>query len=74
MMVYNTRDYWVFGLHPSCGILKNTTFRKLNLFPSLVYGVADPCSVDSVRNSYPQLLDLSLAKGPYRAGVSHPFT
>jgi hypothetical protein len=23
-MVYNTRNYWVFGLHPSSGILKNT--------------------------------------------------
>jgi hypothetical protein len=24
MMVYNTMIYWVFGLCPSCGILKNT--------------------------------------------------
>jgi hypothetical protein len=29
MMIYNTRDYWVFGLSPSSGILKKTTFRKL---------------------------------------------
>jgi hypothetical protein len=28
-MVCNTRDYWVFGLCPSSGILKNTTFREL---------------------------------------------
>jgi hypothetical protein len=35
-MVYNTQDYWTFGLCPSSIILKakkNTTFRKLNLFP-----------------------------------------
>jgi hypothetical protein len=32
-MVNNTQDYWVFGLCPSSGILKNTTFRKLDLFP-----------------------------------------
>jgi hypothetical protein len=36
-MVYNTQNYWVFGLCPSSGILEtieNTTFRKLDLFPS----------------------------------------
>jgi hypothetical protein len=33
-MVYNTQKYWVFGLFPSSGILENTTFRKLDLFPS----------------------------------------
>jgi hypothetical protein len=33
-MVYKTQDYWVFGLCPSPGILKNTTFQKLDLFPS----------------------------------------
>jgi hypothetical protein len=33
-MVYNTQNYWGFGLIPSSGILENTTFRKLNLFPS----------------------------------------
>jgi hypothetical protein len=33
-MVSNTLDYWVFGRFPSSGILKNTTFRKLDLFPS----------------------------------------
>jgi hypothetical protein len=30
----NSQNYWVFGLFPSSGILENTTFRKLNLFPS----------------------------------------
>jgi hypothetical protein len=33
-MVYNTQNYWVFGLSPSSDILENTTFRKLDLFPS----------------------------------------
>jgi hypothetical protein len=28
------QNYWVLGLFPSSGILENTTFRKLNLFPS----------------------------------------
>jgi hypothetical protein len=27
-MVYNTMDYWVFGLRPSSGILKNITFLE----------------------------------------------
>jgi hypothetical protein len=40
-MVYATRDYWVFGLCPSSGILKNTTFRKLGLFPSSGEGLGD---------------------------------
>jgi hypothetical protein len=31
-MVYNTQDYWVFGLCPSSGTLKNM-FQKLDLFP-----------------------------------------
>jgi hypothetical protein len=34
-MVYNTRDYWVFGFRPSSNILKNKIFQKLDLFPSL---------------------------------------
>jgi hypothetical protein len=39
MMVYNTQRYWVFRLCPSSGNFlnnngKNTTFRKLDLFPS----------------------------------------
>jgi hypothetical protein len=33
----NTQNYWGFGLFPSSGALgsRNTTFRKLDLFPSL---------------------------------------
>jgi hypothetical protein len=30
-MVYNTQNYWIFGLFPSSGILENTAFRKLHL-------------------------------------------
>jgi hypothetical protein len=32
--VFFSQKYWVFGLFPSSGILENTTFRKLDLFPS----------------------------------------
>jgi hypothetical protein len=31
-MVCNTPDYWVFGLCPTSGILKDTTIQKLDLF------------------------------------------
>jgi hypothetical protein len=33
-MVYNTQNYWVFGLFPSAGILETRKhdFRKLDLF------------------------------------------
>jgi hypothetical protein len=37
-MVYYTHNYWVFGLFLSSGILRNTTFRKLDLFPTLGEG------------------------------------
>jgi hypothetical protein len=33
-MVYNTQEYRVFGLFLSSDILKKTTFRKRDLFPS----------------------------------------
>jgi hypothetical protein len=33
-MMYDTQNYWVFGLFTSAGILENTTIRKLDLFPS----------------------------------------
>jgi hypothetical protein len=36
MMVYNNRNYWVFKLRPSSGILKgtleNTKFQEVDLF------------------------------------------
>jgi hypothetical protein len=35
-MVYNTQDYWDFGLPTSSGSLKNTTSRKLDMFSSSV--------------------------------------
>jgi hypothetical protein len=39
----------VFGLFPSSGILENTTFQKLDLFPSSVEGGGE---------------DIALSKGP----------
>jgi hypothetical protein len=50
-MVYNTQNYGGFGLRPSSGILNNTTFRKLDLFPSSDEGVGDTYSVRSVRKT-----------------------
>jgi hypothetical protein len=35
-------DYWDFGICISSGILKNTTFRKLDLFPSSGWGGGTP--------------------------------
>jgi hypothetical protein len=31
---YSSKNYWIFGLFLSSGILENTTFLKLDLFPS----------------------------------------
>jgi hypothetical protein len=54
----NTRRLLVFGLCPSSGILKNTTFRKLDLFPCSGEEVRYTYSVGSVRNrKYIQNLD-----------------
>jgi hypothetical protein len=33
--VVSTRDWRVFGLSPLSGIVRNTTFRNLDLFPSV---------------------------------------
>jgi hypothetical protein len=33
--------YWIFGLGLSSGILKDTSFRKLGVFPSPGEGVVD---------------------------------
>jgi hypothetical protein len=48
-MVYDTRNYRVFGLHTSFGIQKNTTFPKLGLFPSSGVEVGVTYSVGSAR-------------------------
>jgi hypothetical protein len=32
--IFDTRNFWVSGLYPPSGVWKNTTFRKLDLFPS----------------------------------------
>jgi hypothetical protein len=52
-MAHNTQNYWGFGLCPSSGILENrkqTTFRKLDLFPSSGEG-GDTYSFGSFRKS-----------------------
>jgi hypothetical protein len=54
--MFNSQNYWVFGLCPSSGILKSK-FRKLDLFPSSGEGVEGTYFVGSIRNSYPQSLD-----------------
>jgi hypothetical protein len=46
----NKENYWVFGLFPSSGILENTMFRKLDLFPSSGEGGGeDSYSVGALR-------------------------
>jgi hypothetical protein len=44
-MACNSQGYWVSGLCPLPGILKNTAFWKLDLFPSSDEGVGDTYSV-----------------------------
>jgi hypothetical protein len=48
------QNYWVFGLFPSSGILESTTFRKLDLFPSLGEGRGEdtPSPEDGKRSSF----------------------
>jgi hypothetical protein len=42
-------DHWVFGLGPF-GTLENTTFRELDLFPSVSQGVGGTCYRSNFRN------------------------
>jgi hypothetical protein len=44
-MVFNIGDYWAYGLCPFSRILKNTTFRKLDLFPSSDEGMWTPTNL-----------------------------
>jgi hypothetical protein len=49
-------DYWVFGFYPSSGVIKNTTFLKMDLFSSSGEGMGDTYSTGSCRkNSLPSL-------------------
>jgi hypothetical protein len=47
----------VFGLYPSSGIVRNTNFRTLDLFPSSDEEVADTYSVESIRKSWSHSLN-----------------
>jgi hypothetical protein len=68
-MVYNTQNYWDLGLFPLSGILENTTFRKLDLFPSSdEVGREDTYSVGPLR----KWLRSALSKGPSWVGVFSP--
>jgi hypothetical protein len=52
-VINNTQNYCFFLLFPSSGILENTTFRKLDLFPSSDEGGGeDTYSVGPLRKSY----------------------
>jgi hypothetical protein len=53
-MVCNTQKYWDYGLYPSSGVpgSRNTTFRKLHLFPSSgERGVEDTYSIGPLRDN-----------------------
>jgi hypothetical protein len=52
--MYNTRGCWDFGLYLSSGILKNTAFQKLDLFPSSDEREGDSYSVGSSKKSLPR--------------------
>jgi hypothetical protein len=47
-MVYDTRDYVIFGLCPLPSILKNVAFRNLDVLPSLGDGVGDTIAAGSI--------------------------
>jgi hypothetical protein len=55
--VVDAHDYGILGLCPSSGVVKNTAFRKLDLFPSSGEVVGDTYPVDCVRKCQPQLLN-----------------
>jgi hypothetical protein len=48
-MVYDTQDYWAFGLCLSSSVLKSVPFRKLDPFPSSGGGGGNAYSTVSVR-------------------------
>jgi hypothetical protein len=55
-MVYNTQDYWAFGLCPFSGILKtqkNTLFWKLDQFLSLGGRWESPTLFDPLERTKP---------------------
>jgi hypothetical protein len=76
-----THDYWVFGHWPSSGILKNTTYWKLDLFPSSGKVWETPTLLGlleraNLKHCNPVTITiqgvwLAVSNGPNRVGVSH---
>jgi hypothetical protein len=70
-MVYNTQNYWGFGLLPSSGILENTKFRKLDLRTE-----TDPVSETSCSLEYQTMEKVSKSSNSVRicmVWTSHHF-
>jgi hypothetical protein len=61
--INDPRNYWVFGLCPSSGILKNATFRKLDPFPSSGERVGTPALLSLSINGpvVPKPLNISVS-------------
>jgi hypothetical protein len=51
LLTHTVPNYWVFGHFPSSGILENTTFRKLDLFPSSDEGEKIPTQLGSLERA-----------------------
>jgi hypothetical protein len=70
--VHFGQSYWVSGLCPSSGILNtgNTTFLKLDQFPSSDEGRKIPTLLGPLETTNLKWLRLALSKGPKRVGVS----
>jgi hypothetical protein len=60
---YNTLKYWVLGFCPPCGILRDTTFLKLDLFPSSGEGgptLLGPLAGANLNHSRPSFRNVSV--------------
>jgi hypothetical protein len=71
--MFDTPNYFVFGLYPLSGILKNTIFRKLDLCQFSVVGVGD-ILLRPLEGANPNYSISGLVIGVEQACVSHPFT
>jgi hypothetical protein len=75
-MVYNTQNYWVFGLFPLSCILENRAFRKLDLFPSSGEDEGEdkktPTLLGPLERANLQWFRFALSKWPNWVGVFSP--